>query len=68
MKTLIATIFAASVSLTALSPAQAITAAPLAEAARETSSVVEVQRGTNAAGGCKRGYRHTRNGCRKVSH
>ena len=45
MKALVATIFAAGVSLTTLSSAQAITvtAAPLAEAAKETSSVVEVQ-------------------------
>ena len=51
MKALIVTIFAAGVSLTTLSFAQAITltAAPLAEAAKETSSVVEVQ-------GCGRGY------------
>ena len=49
MKTLITAIFAAGVSLTALSSAQAITAAPLTEAAKETSSVVEVQRGTNAS-------------------
>jgi len=50
MKTLIATIFAAGVSLTTLSSAQAITvtAAPLAEAAKKTSSVLEVQ-------GCGRG-------------
>ena len=50
MKALVATIFAAGMSLTALSSAQAITitAAPLAEAAKETSSVVEVQ-------GCPRG-------------
>ena len=67
MKTLIAALFAAGVSLTTLSSAQAITAAPLTEAAKETSSVVEVQRGTNQAGGCKRGYRMTRNGCRRVS-
>ncbi len=69
MKALITAIFAAGVSLTALSSAQAITAAPLTEAAKETSSVVEVQvkgEGTQA-GGCKRGYRMTRNGCRKVS-
>ena len=67
MKTLIAALFAAGVSLTAQSVAQAIPAAQLAEAAKETSPVVEVQRGTNKAGGCKRGYRHTRNGCRKVT-
>jgi len=49
MKTLIATIFAAGVSLTTLSSAQAITtAAPLAEAAKKTSSVLEAQ-------GCGRG-------------
>ena len=48
MKTLVATIFAAGVSLTMASSAQAITVAPLTEAAKETSSVVEVQ-------GCPRG-------------
>ena len=50
MKALVATIFAAGMSLTTLSSAQAITitAAPLAEAAKQTSSVVEVQ-------GCPRG-------------
>ena len=50
MKALVATIFAAGMSLTTFSSAQAITitAAPLAEDAKETSSVVEVQ-------GCPRG-------------
>ena len=50
MKALVAVIFAAGVSLTTWSSAQAITvtAAPLAEAAKQTSSVVEVQ-------GCPRG-------------
>jgi len=48
MKTLVATILAAGVSLTMVSSAQAITAAPLAEAVKQTSSVVEVQ-------GCPRG-------------
>ena len=50
MKALVATIFAAGVGLTTLSSAQAITvtAAPLAQAAKQTSSVVEVQ-------GCPRG-------------
>ena len=66
MKALVATIFAAGVSLTTLSSAQAITvtAAPLAEAAKETSSVVEVQ--TNRAGGCTRGYQMTPTGCRVI--
>ena len=67
MKTLVATIFAAGVSLTTLSSAQAITvtAAPLAEAAKETSSVVEVQ--GNRTGGCERGYMMTPQGCRGIS-
>ena len=62
MKALVATIFAAGVSLTTLSSAQAITvtAAPLAEAAKETSSVVEVQ-------ACGRGYQITPQGCRAIS-
>ena len=66
MKTLVATIFAAGVSLTTLSSAQAITvtAAPLAEAAKEISSIVEVQ--TNRAGGCERGYMMTSRGCREI--
>ena len=61
MKTLVAIIFAAGVSLT-LSPAQAITltAAPLAEAAKQTSSIVEVQ-------GCGRGYQMTPTGCQGIS-
>jgi len=68
MKALVATILAASVSLTTLSSAQAITvtAAPLAEAAKEISSVVEVQ--TNRAGGCTRGYQMTPQGCRGISY
>ena len=67
MKALVATIFAAGVSLTTLSPAQAITvtAASLAEAAKETSSVLEVQ--TNRAGGCERGYMMTSRGCREIT-
>ena len=60
MKTLVATIFAAGMSLTSLSSAQAITAAPLAEAAKETSSVVEVQ-------GCGRGYMMGSRGCEAIS-
>jgi hypothetical protein len=50
MKALVAVMFAAGVSLTTLSSAQAITitAGPLAEAAKKASSVVEVQ-------GCPRG-------------
>lgn len=68
MKTLVAGIFAAGMSLTPLSSAQAITvsAAPLAEAARETSSVVEVQ--SNRAGGCTRGYMMTPTGCRAIQY
>ena len=63
MKTLVATIFAAGASLMTLSSAQAITvtAAPLAEAAKETSSVVEVQ--GNRTGGCERGYIMGPRGC-----
>jgi hypothetical protein len=68
MKTLVATIFAAGLSLTPLSSAQAITftAAPLAEAAQQISSVVEVQ--ANRAGGCTRGYMMTPTGCRAISY
>jgi hypothetical protein len=68
MKTLVATIFAAGMSLTPLSSAQAITvtAAPLAEPAKEISSVVEVQ--TNRAGGCTRGYMMTPTGCRAIMY
>ena len=64
MKALVAASFAAGASLTTLSSAQAITvtAAPLAEAAKETSSVVEVQ-----GGGCGRGYMMTPQGCRGIS-
>jgi hypothetical protein len=67
MKALVAIIFAAGVSLTTLSSARAITvtAAPLAEAVKETSSVVEVQ--TNRAGGCTRGYMMTPRGCEGIS-
>src|SRR6188768_2205666 len=67
MKALVATIFAAGVSLATLSSAQAftVTAAPLAEAAKQTSSVVEVQ--GNVAGGCERGYMMTPQGCRGIS-
>ena len=62
MKVLVAAIFAAGVSLTTLSSAQAITVtvAPLAEAAKETSSVVEVQ-------GCGRGYMMGSRGCEPIS-
>ena len=62
MKALVVAIFAAGVSLTMLSSAQAITltAAPLAEAAKETSSVVEIQ-------GCGRGYQMTPTGCQGIS-
>jgi hypothetical protein len=61
MKALVATIFAAGVSLMTLSSAQAftITAAPLAEAAKETSSVVQVQ--------CGRGYMMGSRGCEAIS-
>jgi len=62
MKALVATLFAAGVSLTTLSSAQAITltAAPLGEAAKETSSVVEVQ-------GCPRGTMMGSRGCEAIS-
>ena len=62
MKALVATIFAAGASLTMVSSAQAltITAAPLAEAAKATSSVVEVQ-------GCGRGYMMGSRGCEPIS-
>jgi hypothetical protein len=59
MKALIATIFAAGMSLMTLSSAQAITVAPLGEAAKETSSVVEVQ--------CGRGYMMGSRGCEPIS-
>ena len=63
MKTLVATILAAGVSLTTFSSAQAITAAaPLAEAVKAISSAVEVQ-----AGGCGRGYMMTPRGCQGIS-
>ena len=61
MKALVATFFAAGMSLTTLSSAQAITAAPLAEAAKETSSVVEVQ-------ACGRGTQLTPQGCRSITY
>ena len=61
MKALVAIIFAAGVSLTTLSSAHAITAAPLAEAARETSSVLDVQ-------ACGRGTQLTPQGCRAISY
>ena len=62
MKTLVATIFAAGVSLTMVASAQAITItpAPLGEAAKETSSVVEVQ-------GCPRGTMMGSRGCEAIS-
>ena len=62
-----ALVLAAGVSLTTLSSAQAITvtAAPLAEAAKKTSSVIEVQ--TNRAGGCTRGYQMGPRGCQAIS-
>ena len=65
MKALLAIILAAGLSLATLSSAQAITAAPLAEAAKETSSLVEVQK--NQAGGCERGYVMGSSGCQPVS-
>ena len=63
MKALVATIFAAGVSLTTLSSAQAITvnAAPLAVAAKETSSVVDVA-------ACGRGTQLTPRGCQPISY
>jgi len=67
MKTHVAAIFAAGMSLASLSSAQAITvtAAPLAEAAQDISAVVEVQ--TNRAGGCTRGYAMTSGGCQAIT-
>ena len=62
MKALVAAVLAAGVSLTMASSAQAITAAPLGEAAKDTSSVVEVQ-----GGGCERGTMMTPQGCRAIS-
>jgi hypothetical protein len=61
MKALVAAIFAAGMSLTTLSSAHAITvtAAPLAEAAKEISSAVEVQ--------CGRGYMQGSRGCEPIS-
>jgi hypothetical protein len=63
---LVAATFAAGIGLTALSSAQAITltAARLAEATKQISSVVEVQ--MNSAGGCTRGYMMTPTGCRPI--
>jgi hypothetical protein len=61
MKTLVAAVFAAGVSLAALSSAQAITAAPLAEAAKASSSVVDVQ-------ACGRGLQATPRGCQPISY
>jgi hypothetical protein len=62
MKALVTAIFAAGVSLTMVSSAQAITitAAPLGEAAKQASSVVEVQ-------GCGRGYMMGSRGCEPIS-
>ena len=67
MKSLVAGIFAAGISLTSLSSAQAITvtAAPLAGAAQDISAVVEVQ--MNRAGGCTRGYAMTSHGCEAIT-
>ena len=61
MKALVAAIFTAGMSLAMLSSAQAITvtAAPLAEAAKDISSVVEVQ--------CGRGYMMGSRGCEPIS-
>jgi hypothetical protein len=63
MKALVAAVFAAGVSLVALSSAQAITvtAAPLAEAAKATSSVLDVQ-------ACGRGTQITPRGCQPISY
>ena len=63
MKALVAAVFAAGVSLAALSSAQAITvtAAPLAEAAQATSSVPNVQ-------ACGRGLQATPRGCQPISY
>ena len=61
MKTLVAAIFAAGISLMSLSSAQAITvtAAPLAGAAQDMSSVAEVA-------GCGRGTTMTPRGCEPI--
>jgi hypothetical protein len=63
MKTLVVAILAAATSLAPLSSAQAITAAPLTETAKQISPVVEVQ--MNSVGGCTRGYAMTPTGCRE---
>lgn len=60
MKTLIATIFVAGLSLAAQAPAQAMSAAPLAQVVTDSSDIVRV------AKACKRGYQLTPNGCRKI--
>ena len=62
MKALVTAIFAAGISLMTLSSAQAITitAAPLTEAAKDISPVVEVQ-------GCGRGYMMGSRGCQPIS-
>jgi hypothetical protein len=64
MKLLVATLFAAGVSLTSLSSAQALTinGAPLATAAQETSSIIEVQQA------CGRGTQMGPRGCQPISY
>ena len=62
MKVLVATLFAAGVSLTTLSSAHAITAAPLGEAVKETSSIIEVQQA------CGRGTQMGPRGCQPISY
>jgi hypothetical protein len=61
MKALIAATLAGGMTLTTLSAAQAITtAAPLAEASKEISTVVGIQ-------GCGRGYMMGSRGCEPIS-
>ena len=60
MRVLVAAIFAAGVSLAAVSSAQAVPAAPLGEAATATASVIDVQ-------ACGRGLQLTPRGCQPIS-
>jgi len=59
MKALVAVIFIAGVSLAGAAPAQAMSAAPLAEQARAETMIVQVKKA------CTRGYILTPHGCRK---
>ena len=60
MKTLVAAIFIAGVSLAGLAPAQAISPAPLGKDAKAMTMVEEV------AKACRRGYQLTPRGCRRI--